>query len=204
VPRAKAQALGKAGSVPRAMALALGTEGLAGGPDRLCAESPRAQLSAQEPNAGPLVSAVPRAGQKALGKEVGPTPASGPLTPLLCREPPTGSRQRALLCRELSAWLSAQEWGPQFTPSVADGPVTRAKWALGTAVPRVWPVALGRAACAGPAVPGALCRELPLGTGCAESKQPCAEWVQLSTQRSIPVVQQLTDSTMETYSTYSI
>jgi hypothetical protein len=39
VSRAKAQALGKAGSVPRAMALALGTEGLTGGPDRLCAES---------------------------------------------------------------------------------------------------------------------------------------------------------------------
>jgi hypothetical protein len=39
VPRAKAQALGKAASVPRAMALALGIEGLTGGPDRLCAES---------------------------------------------------------------------------------------------------------------------------------------------------------------------
>jgi hypothetical protein len=152
VPRAKAQALGKAGSVPRAMALALGTDGLTG------------------------------------GTEVGPTSASGRLTPLLCREPPTGSRQRALLCRELSLRLSAQKWGPQFTPSVVDGSVTRAKWALGTAVPRVWAVALGRAACAGPAVPGALCRELPLGTGCAERIQPCAEWVRLSAQASIPVV----------------
>jgi hypothetical protein len=46
VPRAKAQALGKAGSVPRAMALALGTEGLTGGPDTLCAESMLTQLSA--------------------------------------------------------------------------------------------------------------------------------------------------------------
>jgi hypothetical protein len=46
VPRAKAQALGKAVSVPRAMALALGTEGLTGGPDTLCAESLLTQLSA--------------------------------------------------------------------------------------------------------------------------------------------------------------
>jgi hypothetical protein len=134
------------------------------------------------------VGSVPRAGQQALGTEVGPTSASGRLTPLLCREPPTGSRQRALLCRELSLRLSAQKWGPQFTPSVVDGPVTRAKWALSTAVPRVWAVALGRAACAGPAVPGALCRELPLGTGYAESIQPCAKWVRLSAQASIPVV----------------
>jgi hypothetical protein len=60
--RAKAKALGKAASVPRAMALALGTDGLTGGPDRLCAESMLAQLSAKEPPAGPLVSSVPRAG----------------------------------------------------------------------------------------------------------------------------------------------
>jgi hypothetical protein len=194
VPRAKAQALGKAGYVPRAMALALGTEGLTGGPDRLCAESLLAQLSAQEPPAGPLVSSVPRADQQALGTEVGPTSVSGRLTPRLCREPPTGSRQRALLCRELSPRLSAQKWGPQFTPSVVDGPVTRAKWALGTAVPRVWAVAPGRAACAGPAVPGALCRELPLGTGYAESKQPCAEWVRLSAEAPIPVVSSICTS----------
>jgi hypothetical protein len=37
-------------------------------------------------------------------------------------------------------------------------------------------------------VPGALCRELPLGTGCAESKRPCAEWVRLSAEAPIPVV----------------
>jgi hypothetical protein len=49
-------------------------------------------------------------------------------------------------------------------------------------------VALGRAACAGPAVPGALCRELPLGTGCAESNEPCAEWFLLSAEARIPVV----------------
>jgi hypothetical protein len=97
--------------VPRAMPLALGTEGLTGGPDRLYAESLLAQLSAQEPHAGPLVSYVPRAGQQALGTEVGPTSVSGRLTPRLCREPPTGSRQRALLCRELSPRLSAQKWG---------------------------------------------------------------------------------------------
>jgi hypothetical protein len=52
-------------------------------------------------------------------------------------------------------------------------------------------MALGRAACAGPAVPGALCRELPLGTGCAESNQPCAEWILLSAEARIPVVEQL-------------
>jgi hypothetical protein len=33
----------------------------------------------------------------------------------------------------------------------------RAKWALGTAVSRVWALAHGRAAFAGPAVLGALC-----------------------------------------------
>jgi hypothetical protein len=37
-------------------------------------------------------------------------------------------------------------------------------------------------------VPGALCRELPLGTGCAESKQPCAERIALSAEARIPVV----------------
>jgi hypothetical protein len=37
-------------------------------------------------------------------------------------------------------------------------------------------------------VPGALCRELPLGTGCAESKQPCAERIALSAEAQIPVV----------------
>jgi hypothetical protein len=104
VSRAKAQALGKAGSVPRAMALALGTE-------------------------------------------VGPTSVSGRLTPRLCREPPTGSWQIALLCRELSPRLSAQKWGPQFTPSVVDGPVTRAKWEF-----RLW-------LSAEPPVPAQRCRE---------------------------------------------
>jgi hypothetical protein len=60
--------------------------------------------------------------------------------------------------------------------------------ALGTRVPRVIHLALGTGLCAGPAVPGALCRELPLGTGCAESIQPCAEWVRLSAEAPIPVV----------------
>jgi hypothetical protein len=64
----------------------------------------------------------------------------------------------------------------------------RAKWALGSAVPRVWALAHGRAAFVGPAVPGALCRELPLGTGCAESNQACAERIALSAQAQIPVV----------------
>jgi hypothetical protein len=86
VPRAKAQALGKVGSVPRAMALALGTEGLTGGPDRLYAESLLAQLSAKEPSAGPLVSSVLRAESTALGTGVGPTSVRGHPTPRLCRE----------------------------------------------------------------------------------------------------------------------
>jgi hypothetical protein len=116
-----------------------------------------AQLSAKEPPVSPLVSSVPRAESTALDTGVGPTSVRGHLTPRLCREPPTGSGQRALLCCELFPRLSAQLWGSQFTLSVVDGPVTRAKWALGTAVPRVWAMALGRAACAGPAVPGALC-----------------------------------------------
>jgi hypothetical protein len=42
-------------------------------------------------------------------------------------------------------------------------------------------VAHGRAAFAGPAVPGALCREFPLGRGCAER-------IALSVEAQIPVV----------------
>jgi hypothetical protein len=61
----------------------------------------------------------------------------------------------------------------------------RAKWAL---VLRVWALAHGRAAFAGPAVPGALCRDLPLGTGCVESNQACAERIALSAEARIPVV----------------
>jgi hypothetical protein len=37
-------------------------------------------------------------------------------------------------------------------------------------------------------LPGALRRELPLGTGCAESYQPCAERIALSAEARIPVV----------------
>jgi hypothetical protein len=101
MPRAEAQALGKAGSVPRAVDLALDTEGLTGGPGRLCAESLLAQLSEKEPSAGPLVSSVPRAESTALDIGVGPTSVWGHPTPRLCREPPTGSRQIFILCREL-------------------------------------------------------------------------------------------------------
>jgi hypothetical protein len=46
----------------------------------------------------------------------------------------------------------------------------------------------GRAAFAGPAVPGALCREFPLGRGCAKSNQACAERIALSVEARIPVV----------------
>jgi hypothetical protein len=75
VPRAKAQALGKAGSVPRAMALALGTEGLTDGPDRLCAESLLAQLSAKEPLTGPLVSSSESWANRLSAQVWGPPPS---------------------------------------------------------------------------------------------------------------------------------
>jgi hypothetical protein len=78
VLRAKAKALGKAASVPRAMALALGTDGLTDGPDRLYAESLLAQLSAKEPPTGPLVSSVPRAGPKGSRHRCGAHLRQGP------------------------------------------------------------------------------------------------------------------------------
>jgi hypothetical protein len=60
--------------------------------------------------------------------------------------------------------------------------------ALGTSVTRVFALPLGKEAFAGPAVPSGLCRESPLGTGCAESIWACAEWSSLSGQPQIPVV----------------
>jgi hypothetical protein len=59
---------------------------------------------------------------------------------------------------------------------------------LGTRVTRVSDVALGKGLFAGPAVPSGLCREFPLGTGCAESNWACAERSSLSAQAQIPVV----------------
>jgi hypothetical protein len=44
---------------------------------------------------------------------------------------------------------------------------------------------------------GALCRELPLGTGCAESNQPCAERIALSTEARIPVLWRISWSYLE-------
>jgi hypothetical protein len=64
----------------------------------------------------------------------------------------------------------------------------RAKWPHGTRVPRASEVALSKEAFAGPAVPSGLCREFPLGTGCAESIRACAERSSLSAQPQIPVV----------------
>jgi hypothetical protein len=49
-------------------------------------------------------------------------------------------------------------------------------------------VTLGTELFAGPAVPSGLCREFPVGTGCAKSIQACAERSLLSTQPQIPVV----------------
>jgi hypothetical protein len=60
--------------------------------------------------------------------------------------------------------------------------------ALGTSLPRVGPVALSTDLFAGPTVPSALCRELPLGRGCAERIPACAESNSLSTKPWIPVV----------------
>jgi hypothetical protein len=48
-------------------------------------------------------------------------------------------------------------------------------------VTRVFTLALGKEPFAGPAVPGGLCREFPLSTGCAESNS-------LSAKPWIPVV----------------
>jgi hypothetical protein len=53
---------------------------------------------------------------------------------------------------------------------------------------RVFTLPLGKEAFAGPAVPSGLCREFPLGTGCAESIWVCAEWSSLSAQPQIPVM----------------
>jgi hypothetical protein len=64
----------------------------------------------------------------------------------------------------------------------------RAMWPHDTRVPRASEVALGKEPFAGPAVPSGLCREFPLGTGCAESIQACAERSLLSAQPQIPVV----------------
>jgi hypothetical protein len=116
VPRAKAKALGKEACVPRAMALALGTEGLCGGLDRLCAESLWTQLSAKEwgPQLstllwGPLVSSLPRAESTALGTGEGPTSDRGHPWTRLCRERLGGSRQISQLCQEPGPGLSAKE-----------------------------------------------------------------------------------------------
>jgi hypothetical protein len=51
---------------------------------------------------------------------------------------------------------------------------------LGTRVTRASDVALGKEVFAGPAVPRALCRVFPLGTGCAERNWACAESIALS------------------------
>jgi hypothetical protein len=101
-----------------------------------------------------------------------------------------------------SGWLSAdrpavprarpgalgKEVGPQLTASPVPMAVTTVKWALGTSVLSVSPVAHDRGPFAGPAVPSGLCRELPLSTGCAESIQACAERIFLSAKPRIPVV----------------
>jgi hypothetical protein len=59
---------------------------------------------------------------------------------------------------------------------------------LGTSVPRGFGGALGTELFVGPAVPSALCRELPLGRGCAERIAACAESNSLSAMPWIPVV----------------
>jgi hypothetical protein len=64
----------------------------------------------------------------------------------------------------------------------------RAISALGTRAPSGIHLALGIGLFAGPAVPSGLCREFPLGTGCAESTRACVESSPLSAQPQIPVV----------------
>jgi hypothetical protein len=58
----------------------------------------------------------------------------------------------------------------------------------GTRVTSGSDVALGKGLFACPAVPRALCRELPLGRACAEWKPSCAESLLLSAQAANPVV----------------
>jgi hypothetical protein len=58
----------------------------------------------------------------------------------------------------------------------------------GTRVTSGSDVALGKGLFDGPAVPRALCRELPLGRSCAEWKPSCAESMLLSAQAANPVV----------------
>jgi hypothetical protein len=58
----------------------------------------------------------------------------------------------------------------------------------GTDVPRGFGGALGTELFAGPTVPSALCRELPLGRGCAERIPACAKSKSLSAKPWIPVV----------------
>jgi hypothetical protein len=55
-------------------------------------------------------------------------------------------------------------------------------------VPRGFGGALGIELFAGLTVPSALCRELPLGRGCAERIPACAESTSLSAMPWIPVV----------------
>jgi hypothetical protein len=55
-------------------------------------------------------------------------------------------------------------------------------------VPWVLDLALGKELFAGQAVPSALCRELPLGTGFAEGNHPCAKSISLSAKLVNPVV----------------
>jgi hypothetical protein len=99
VPRAKAKAVGKAASVLRAVALALGTEGLTGGPDRLCAESLLTQLSAKEPSSGPLVSSVPRVAHWLSAQEWGPPPTGATRRPT-CAESRPSALGRSSICAE--------------------------------------------------------------------------------------------------------
>jgi hypothetical protein len=64
----------------------------------------------------------------------------------------------------------------------------RAISALGTRAPSGIHLALGIGLFVGPAVPSGLCREFPLGAGCAESTRACAERSSLSAQPQISVV----------------
>jgi hypothetical protein len=168
--------------VPRAMALALGTEGLTGGPDRLFAESPWTQLSAKEwgPQLsrllwGPLVSALPRAVSTALGTGAGPTTSRGHPRTRLCRERQVGSRQIGHLCRESGSGLSAQMWARNSRRHLYPAMWRELNGALDTSVPSVLPSAHGRGPFADPAV-------------CAESIRACAKRSSLSAKPHIPVV----------------
>jgi hypothetical protein len=152
----------------------------------------------------------------ALGKGVGPAAeqvAVGPACQRFAESCVNGSRHRNgshhqpgpptdTALPRATGWLSAdrpsvlrvrlgalgKDVGLQLTPSHVTRYVTRVKWGSRHICVECFFMAHGRGPFAGPAVPSGLCREFPLGRGCAESIRACAERSSLSAKPRIPVV----------------